>query len=77
MPNDFYALIKGFQRHFHDSDLASTPYRIIEAIRQTDACASYVSRFRELVQDWGVNEGSRKLWAQSPRQKLLISTNLN
>lgn len=52
--NDFNALIKDFRSHFGDSDLESTAYRKIKALRQTGSCAAYASRFRELVVylDW-------------------------
>ena len=52
--NDFDGLVEDFRHHFSDSDLESTAYCKIKALRQTGSCAAYASHFRELVVylDW-------------------------
>lgn len=52
--NDFEALVEDFRGHFGDSNLESTAYRKIKALKQTGTCASYASCFCELVVhlDW-------------------------
>ena len=52
--HDFDGFVEDFRRHFGDSDLESTAYCKIKALRQTGSCAAYASRFRELVVylDW-------------------------
>ena len=47
--NNFEAVIQDFQAHFGDPDLASTTLRKIEALHQMGSCASYASKFQELL----------------------------
>src|SRR5258705_12637467 len=47
--DDFDEVIKDLRSHFGDPDLAATALRRIESLRQTNSCASYASRFRELL----------------------------
>jgi hypothetical protein len=47
--HDFEALIEDFRQHFGDPDTEGTALRKIENLRQTGSCASYASKFRELL----------------------------
>jgi hypothetical protein len=47
--HDFDALIEDFRQHFGDPDTEGTALRKIENLRQTGSCASYASKFRELL----------------------------
>jgi len=47
--DDFDQLINDFRHHFGDPDTEGTALRKIENLRQTGSCASYASKFRELL----------------------------
>jgi hypothetical protein len=47
--DNFPLFVQNFRDHFGDSDLEGTSLRKIEALKQTGACATYASRFKELL----------------------------
>ena len=54
--NDWDGVLEDFRSHFGDSDRHATASEEMENLRQTGSCASFASRFRELLVDLELNE---------------------
>lgn len=59
--HDWDALIQDFRDHFGDSDIHNTALHEMDLLIQTGSCASFASRFRELLPDLDLTEDRSKI----------------